>query len=144
MPRKSPEAIEKHRRWTRNYLRCLAHGEDWRGIIAYFGFACARCLSQEGLELHEPFGELRVAVRIGENHKMQARVLLCIDCHMAEHPGRFARDRGNLSSYLEDIDREILECGSYEAWVETYKVGKLVGKAKEGEKQAVESVGIGI
>jgi len=138
MPRKSPEAIDNHARYLRNRHRRLTHGEDWRGIVAYFGFMCAKCCSQEGLEIHEPFGELKVQVQIGQNHKMQLRVLLCIDCHMAEHHGRFSRIRGNESRYLEDIDREILECGSYDAWVEKYKVGSLVG-ANGGEKPMEEN-----
>ena len=44
----------------------------------------------------------------------------------------------NGSMYMDDIDAEIRECGSYEAWKKKYKVGVII---VFGEEMQLEDMG---
>lgn len=129
----------RKRRSDRNSWRKRYHGWDWRGIIEYYGRTCANtsnpeldglCMEIESLELHEPFGEdKRRAVNADfQQGYMQQRILLCRQCHRAEHQAHlFPLDRGLESLYLQDTDDEIIELGSMQAWYDKYRVGESLG-----------------
>lgn len=125
------EAIERRRQAARDRNRVERHGPDWRGIVAYYNFACATCQGEDEVEIHESFSEVKGAIHFNCNHMMQWRILLCIHCHCSEHNGRFSPKRGKPSLYLEDVRREIAECGSSrEAWMAIFGVGLIVGRPK--------------
>ncbi len=131
MPYKDPT---KRKRVMRAANRKIHHGWDWRGIVDACGRVCAYfddeshedfCTGVIGLELHEPFGEVKhTHVDTQIQGKLQARVLLCKPCHSWEHNGAFSIHRGSVSMYLEDTDAEIEECGGLDAWRVKYRVGE--------------------
>ena len=133
MPYKDPK---KHARNRRNHHRKNRHGADWRGILEYYGRACANinnpevegeCLENKLLELHEPFGEDKA-----QQGKMQLRILLCRYCHCREHDWKWPLTRGGYTMMLEDTDAEIEEEGSIEAWERKYRVGESLGRVYNG------------
>ena len=119
-----------HRRIQRNYVRKKHHG-DWRAIIDYWCGLCAECGKRFEGDLHEPFGEDKALLG-----KFQQRLPLCIDCHRWRHNGRMTNVNGSM--YMDDIDAEIRECGSYEAWKKKYKVGVII---VFGEEMQLEDMG---
>lgn len=112
---------EKHKRVQRNSVRTKRHGH-WRHIIDYWNGLCVVCGENLVEELHEPFGEDHY-----NEGRFQARVPMCRVCHNRAH-----RDNGwrgdpenrvcHISMYITDIESEIKECGSHEAWRRKYKV----------------------
>lgn len=118
--------------WQRNYLRTRAYG-NWRQIYVGCNGVCqgivpidGNCLAQdlvicgetENLEFHEIWDE---------NGRRKEIRLLCIRCHdnAAEHRSNVTitcKSRHYPSKLQEDVDREIRECGSLEAWMGKYSI----------------------
>lgn len=99
----------------RNYRRSKRHGANWRNILNRWNCLCAIC-GETAEALHEEWGE----TKNGE-WRFQQRIPLCRKCHQEEHPEihHLADVRG---CYLEDLSREVSECGSYETWCRKYHV----------------------
>ena len=96
--------------------RTKRHG-NWRQIYVDYDGMCALCGETLSLEFHEPFGE-----DYG-NGKLQARILLCFDCHAKEHgndPHQKPEFRRNPSQLQEDITFEITRAGSMKKWMAQY------------------------
>ncbi len=110
--------------------RTYDHGKGWRQVFVDCGGMCVgrledgmTCCESDGLEFHEPFGE--------DLHgwgKFQARVLMCPSCHDRE-PGtqcvgnpEDSRRHINTSMLAEDIDREVEQSGSWDAWIKKFNL----------------------
>ena len=93
--------------------RTQRHGH-WRAIVDFWNGLCAQC-GEEMEQLHEPFGENGGLV-------FQQRVPLCGLCHMEQHHGNLTHWSVTEAHYLNDISREIDECGSYRNWCMKYNV----------------------
>lgn len=102
----------------RNYHRTRRHG-NWRQTWIDCGGMCVWkecsgevCGEVMGLEFHEAFGE---------DHKgdgrMQQRILLCRRHHDMAHPQLSVNTTRPYSRLNEDVQAEILLCGSYERWL---------------------------
>ena len=128
---------EKRTRVSRSSKRAETYGRDWRGIIEHFGRCCVNtarpeledfCLVIDQLEIHHPLYEDSRALTIEVRGVKEDVILVCRYCHRGEHRSSpFPLQRGLDSMYLEDTDREVLECGSLEAWREKYQVGASFG-----------------
>jgi hypothetical protein len=111
MPYSDPE---RQARARRAYDRNRIHGRGWRAVIDFYNGMCAVC-GEEMEELHEPFGEDKEG-----QGKSQARIPMCYACHYTEHG--HGHKQGVVVRYLEDIDAEVRECGSYQEWCKKYHV----------------------
>lgn len=80
------------------------------------------CGETKGLELHECFGENGQR----SDPKFQIRILLCSFHHSLVddnyHQSSFISVQPNPSYLAEDVCKEIQVVGSYEAWLEKYKL----------------------
>ena len=80
------------------------------------GGMCFKCYAVDGLEFHEPFGENKYGWGVFQN-----RILLCPDCHSAEHSELLGVDRLVLPSMLtDDVDLEIYMEGGYDNWIKNH------------------------
>lgn len=124
-----PLTGETKRLWDRNYRRERRHG-NWRAVIAIYQGLCAYCGQPLVHDLHEPFGEIRENNGDG-NGKMQQRAPACLFCHSEQHPKRLAAlfpTRRHSALYLEDISREVRDCGSWDDWCRKYGIDPNVIK----------------
>lgn len=97
---------------------------NWRQIIASYYGTCADCGKPIVDDLHEPFGEVRENGGNG-NGKMQLRKPLCLACHRKSESRKtqnIMKTRKYPSRYLEDVSREIRECGGWDAWCSKYGI----------------------
>jgi len=108
---------EKRKFQNRMSKRTFIHGKSWRQIFVDCGGMCLNCGGIDALEFHEPFGE--------DKHgwgRLQARVLLCHDCHMKiEHALLFGNNPYvHISGLSCDVDAEILAEGGYNNWIKNH------------------------
>src|SRR4030067_2265453 len=116
-----PPTVLSERRLFQNRIakRTFIHGRNWRQVFINYGGMCYRGYAVEGLEFHEPFGEDKYNWSM-----LQARILLCHDCHM----NGIHQDMFNQDSYLrpsrlsEDVSVEMLIHGGYDQWVKDFKL----------------------
>ena len=113
-----PLTGEAKKIWQRNYNRTRQYGPIWRQLFYDSMGQCEKCGSNRELDIHEEHDPEDFAIK--EYH------LLCIHCHLDDehendnHPdGRY---RKYISQLAEDMEREMLSCGSIEVWLGTYGV----------------------
>jgi hypothetical protein len=102
-------------------VRKHRHGEGFRQVFVDCGGSCVKCGSVDGLELHEPFGEDKK-----KEGKMQRRIVLCNECHRAEHPkhanGQMKLWEFKPSILSDDMDLEIYLHGGVEEWIKDFNL----------------------
>jgi len=114
MPYKDHEVHLAH---LRDNARTRRYG-NWRQIYVDCGGMCTGILEDgsvcgelEDLEFHEEFGK--------DGFKLTR--LYCLQCHQKVHGESITLNPRHYRSRLqEDVQREIQECGSYEAWKSKY------------------------
>ena len=108
---------EKRKLQNRMAKRTYSHGKNWRQVFVDCGGMCINCFNVISLEFHEPFGEDKYGWGM-----LQARILLCYDCHNEEHPNLlFRNDKYIKASMLSlDVDFEILMEGGYDNWIKNH------------------------
>ena len=99
------------------------HGKNWRQTFVDCGGMCLTCWAVDTLEFHEPFGEDKYGWGM-----LQARILLCHDCHNEEHDEIFGGDRSIKPSHLaRDINIELILEGGYDDWIKNHKLIDRLG-----------------
>ena len=98
--------------------RAHTHGKNWRQTVVDCGAMCIVCYGLNSLEFHERFGDSKMGPG-----RLQPRVLLCVECHNAEHASVFQPNRfTEHSQLLQDVDYEIFMVGSYDNWIKKYEL----------------------